>query len=274
LNRFMVDRARAQVVEKAPRQRGRVQSVTRSIDILMALRGEPLPLADIALATNLPKATASRLLSTLAYRGLAVKDPATGRHMLGPGLLGLAQGVTRGGELVASLAKPGLVMLRERIDETITLHVRAGIEAICVEELRGQFPLSFSILVGTATPLHAGASGKVLIAFMEPAEQARLLRALRLFPITARTTTHLDALKSELEQIRKRGWGLTVGEHNDGSTALSVPVRGPHGILLAISIAGPEARLPRKRLLTHLSDLQSAANVIEKALSQGAHDGV
>ena len=239
----------------------------------MALRGEPLQLADIAIATNLPKATASRLLSTLAYRGLAVKDPATGRHMLGPGLLGLAQGVTRGGELVASLAKPGLIMLRERVDETIALHVRAGTESICVEELRGEFPLSFTVLVGTATPVFVGAAGKVLIAFMEHAEQARLLRALKLYRITARTTTDLDALNRELLQIRKRGWALTVSEASEGSTALSVPVRGPHGILLALSIAGPEVRLPRRRLMSHLDDLQSAAQVIESALHQGAYDG-
>ena len=259
--------------DRGPLQRGRVQSVARSIDILMTLRGEPLQLADIALATGLPKATASRLLSTLAYRGLAVKDPATGRHMLGPGLLGLAQGVTRGGELVASLAKPGLIMLRERVDETIMLHVRTGIEAICVEELRGDFPLSFTVLVGTPTPLHVGASGKVLLAFMEPAEQARLLRALKLYRVTAKTTTDLNALTRELEQIKKRGWALTTGEANEGSTALSVPVRGPHGILLAVGIAGPVLRLPRRRLLGHLGDLQSAAKLIESALHQGAHDG-
>src|SRR3954454_17424905 len=74
----------------------RVQSVTRAIDVAMTLRDGPRRLSDISRATGLSKGTAFRLLQTLSYRSLIFKDPDTDLYMLGPGALGLIQGVLLG----------------------------------------------------------------------------------------------------------------------------------------------------------------------------------
>jgi DNA-binding IclR family transcriptional regulator len=92
-------------------------------------------------------------------------------------------------------------------------------------------------------------------------------------PITSRTTTDRTVLSRELDGIRKRGWALTVGENSEGATALAAPIKGPHGLLLAVSIAGPEVRLPRRKLLTFVDDLIRAAKMIERTLSLGNSDG-
>jgi DNA-binding IclR family transcriptional regulator len=249
------------------RPAGRVQSVVRAIDVLMALAAESKSLADVALATSLPKPTVSRLMKTLSYEGLVVKDPGSGLYLLGPGLVRLAQGVTRGGALVASLAKPGLISLWERTEETITLHVRAGAERICVEELPGSQPVRYTAAVGSAAPLHAGAAGKLLLAFMDSDERNRLLRSLRLFPVTQHTITDLSALKRELDQIKRQGWAFSASEGFEGVNALSAPIRGPQAVTLAVSIVGPATRLTRRRLLGFLDDLRGAARTIERSLA-------
>jgi DNA-binding IclR family transcriptional regulator len=253
-------------VPKGPPREGRVQSVVRSIDILLALAGGSLSLGAVANATGLPKGTAFRLLATLGYQNLIVKDPVSGVYMLGPGLLRLAQGVTRGGAIVASLAKPGLITLWEQTQETITLHVRAGSERICVEELPGRHPVRYTATVGSAAPLHAGSAGKVLLAFMSEAERERLLRTLHLFSITPQTITDVSALRRELELIRKQGWAFSASEGVEGVNAISAPIRAPHGLTLAVSIVGPAVRLTRKLLLSYGNDLLRAARTIERSL--------
>jgi DNA-binding IclR family transcriptional regulator len=243
-----------------------VQSVKRAMAVLVSLTDGPKSLAEVAIASSLPKATAYRLLASLTPQGFVVKDPATGIYMLGPGLLRLAQGVTKGGALIPSLAKPGLIRLWDRTKETITLHVRAGRVRICVEEVTSPHPIRYSATVGGSSPLHAGSAGKLLLAMLDSGQQARLLRSLVLDPITEHTITDRDTLVRELRTIRHHGWAYSSGEGVVGVNALSVPVRTP-STFLALSIVGPAARLTRSRLMRYLPDLEQAAQLIEEALS-------
>ena|SRR5437868_9539013 len=104
-----------------------VSSLDRAIDILEAfsLRRPELGLKEIAAATGLHKATAFRLLAGLCRRGLVIKHGATGAYRLGFKLIGLAEIAKVPGGLVAE-ALPVMRALRDALDETVYLSVRAG----------------------------------------------------------------------------------------------------------------------------------------------------
>jgi DNA-binding IclR family transcriptional regulator len=245
----------------------RVQSVERGIDILAALSEGPRNLTDIAVLTRLSKGTAFRLLASLSYRNLVVKDPTTTLYTLGPGTLQLLQGVMTGLGAFASVGRPALVHLWERTEETITLHVRLVNERVCIDEIPSPQSLRYTATVGSTAPLYAGSTGKILLAAIDdPIERARFIDSLPITPLTENTILDRAALRKEVDRARRLGWAMSVGERVVGAAAVSVPVSG-WGTVASLSVLGPSARLPRKVLMELVPVLRATAKEVEAALS-------
>lgn len=252
---------------------GRVQSVERGIDILMSLASGPKTLTEVKSRTGLSKGTAFRLLASLNYENLVVKESHTNLYMLGPGFLRLFQGAIERVGAITAVAKPAIAALWEETEETVSVHVRVGIERICIEELPSALPIRYVSTLGTAAPLHVGSAGKVLIAFMEPDEMEKTLQTLPLLTLTDKTISDLGVLRRELENVRRQGYAVSAGERIPGASAVSVPVRGLQGFLASLSILGPADRLPRRRRLELVPRLQQAAEAISVALSSAGAGG-
>jgi DNA-binding IclR family transcriptional regulator len=243
---------------------GRIQSVERSIDILMALADGPRTLTEIARETTLSKGTVFRMLASLNHERLVIKDPVDSRYLLGPGFLRLMQGMMSGLGSFSAGAKPVLAALRDTTEETVALHVGIGPERICIEEFQSRSSIRYSSFPGAAAPLHLGSAGKVLISFLDPPHRERALRLVESYPPEERPD--MDALRTEVEQVRKQGYALSTGERIMGASAISVPVFG-HRFLASLSVLGPESRLTRKRRLELLPQVREAAAATEAALA-------
>jgi IclR family acetate operon transcriptional repressor len=247
----------------------RVQSVDRAIDILLALVAGPKTLTDVCRATELSKGTAYRLLRSLGDRGLVIKDPGRAHlYMLGPNLLRFAQGVTLGLGSLGTFAAPVLTQLSEQSGETVTLHVRIGVERICVFVIPSPSALRYTASPGSKAPLHVGAAGLALIAFLAEEEIEQVLASLPqpLETLTGETVAEMDTLRERLAEVRRRGYAISTGERVPGAAAVSVPIRSHGEILAALSVLGPESRLPEERLEELGDDLRAAAAKIEAIL--------
>jgi DNA-binding IclR family transcriptional regulator len=240
----------------------RVQSVDRAIDILMALVAGPKTLTDVCRATGLSKGTAFRLLRSLADRGLVLKDPGRDNHyLLGPNLLRFAQGVTLGLGSLGTLAAPVLTRVSELTEETVTLHVRLGVERICIYVIPSPNALRYTASPGSKAPLHVGAAGLVLIAFLDEEEIEQVLSSLPqpLEVVTEDTVTEMETLRRRLAGVRGSGYAISSGERVPGAAAVSVPIRAHGELVAALSILGPETRLPPETLERYAAELQGAA---------------
>lgn len=247
----------------------RVQSVDRAIDILMALVAGPKTLTDVCRATELSKATAFRLLRSLGDRGLVIKDPGRDNvYMLGPNLLRFAQGVTLGLGSLGTLAAPALSHVGEATQETVTLHVRVGVERICVYVIPSPYALRYTASPGSKAPLHVGAAGLALIAFLDEEEIEQVLASLPqpLQTITEDTVTEMETLRARLAEVREAGYAISAGERVAGAAAVSTPIRAHGELVAALSILGPATRLPHERLEEFAPVLQGAATEIEAIL--------
>lgn len=227
--------------------RERVQVIERATDILGILSEGAATLTEIASRTGLPKGTAFRILSSLAYGDRVLKDPLTNRYVLGPGTWRLAQVASDALGSVALVAGPELTALWQATAETVTLNMRLGLERVCVAELRSPQPLLHTAGVGSRIPLHVGASGKVILAFTEAQETARILDSLTYEPITSATISRREQLVEELALVRERGWAMSMGERIPGAAGVSVPVRGASGLVLSLSLLGPAERMTAER---------------------------
>jgi IclR family acetate operon transcriptional repressor len=221
---------------------GNLQSVRRAISALEHISdaGE-LGVSELGRRLGVHKATASRLVATLAERGLLERDPATEKYRLGFGLVRLAGAAMAELEIVR-VSRPLLEELADRTRETVNLGVLSGESVVYVDQVTGSRSVVSVSWVGRRTPLHCTSNGKVLLAWMEPARRRQHL--VRLEPFTERTITDPAELEEQLEQVRRRGYAQTLEELEEGLNAVAAPVRQADGtVVAALSVSGPAFRL-------------------------------
>lgn len=222
--------------------------IERAIDILMALSDGPQGFAAVCQIVGLSKSTVHRILVGLSYCDFVVQNPTTGEYMLGSGNYRLTRSLSANNGDIAPLIRSVLVELREQTTETVILHVRVGTRRVCIEEFESPQSLRYTAGIGTSAPLHVGSAGKVLTAWSEEA-QIRRLMPKELESLTDATIIDWSELLEELRTVRSQGWAESHGERVQGAFAVSAPIfddRG--GVVAALSILGPEARVTRTRL--------------------------
>ena len=227
-----------------PQEHEPVRGAQRLFLIVDRLSAKPMTLTEVARETDLPKSTALRFLRTLEEGEWVYRDQ-TGVYSLGAAIAGLAAQYLSGDPLVGA-ATPPMRALRAELDETISLSRRVGLSRVCVQEFPSTQNLRLVLGLGEQGPLHAGASGLLLFAYMPDEERARLAE-MGFARYTDCTPTSLGELEGEVERIRAQGWALTRGQRTEGGLAIAVPVYSPSGEVAALGVYGPEIRCATRR---------------------------
>jgi len=250
-----------------PKNSGKVRSVVRALQILeqFTYGKEELSLTEIAENLGLSKPTVLRLADTLAEFGFLVRGDVDKKYRLGNKLFYLGSLVLNQMEL-RKVVMPVMESLRNITGETVHLNVREGNERICLEEIESIHELRTIVKIGQRSPLYAGASAKVLLAFQEDDEIERVLKQ-SLKRITDNTITDSKVLRVEIERIRQQGYALSMGERIVGAVAISAPILDYTGKMVAsLSIGYPEARHTEEKLQFCLQELLRGVGEISAKL--------
>jgi DNA-binding IclR family transcriptional regulator len=245
---------------------GTLRSVRRAVTALelIADAGE-LGVSELGRRLGVHKATASRLVATLAERGLLDRDPRTEKVRLGFGLIRLA-GTAMAGLDIVRTAHPVLVDLAEDTRETVNLGVLSEGAVVYVDQVTGSRSIVAVSWVGRRTPLHATSNGKVLLAYLDADERDRLL-ARPLAAMTSRTVTDGHDLQRHLEQVAARGYAQTLEELEEGLNAVAAPVHQADGrVVAALSVSGPAFRMRPMDLPRIARRTMDAADTISRRL--------
>ncbi|GAA4557660.1 IclR family transcriptional regulator [Pseudonocardia xishanensis] len=246
---------------------GGVQSVDRAITVLeiLARRGEA-GVSEVAAELDVHKSTAFRLLGALEERGLVEQAADRGKYTLGFGLIPLA-GAVSGRLDVTRMGREACERLALEFGETVNIAVLQAPWAVNVHQARGPSTVLSYNWIGRITPLHCTSSGKALIAWLEAADLGPILKDLELERFTGRTLDSRNALETELEQVRDRGYATVVEEYETGLNAVAAPIRDQTGgVVAALSLAGPSYRLPPERLETLAPTVVDASAEISRRL--------
>ncbi len=158
-----------------------------------------------------------------------------------------------------------MVRLRDEVGESVHLYVRQRDRRVCVSAVEGNFELRHFTEVGKPLPLSVGASGKLLLAFADPATRSQELRRVANAPLSPRAPA-FDELIAQLDEIGRTDWAVSFGEREEGLAAAAVPIRNQAGAVnAALSISGPTARLTVDRLEALREQLVAAARDISTA---------
>ena len=261
----MDDGVPEEVEVDAGRRSGRVQSVDRAVALLRAVARSSSPgdatVAALAVRCGLNRATAWRILTTLEAESMVACDRRTGQWQIGVGLVELAG--TTGVDSLVRAAQPVLERVSLQTGETAALAVFRADRLTYLDEVAPTSVVAAS-WKGRTVPVHATSTGKVLLAFL-PAESARRLLGPRLKRYTATTVTDRHALDAELDETRRRGYGVCRGEYEPSAYGVSAPVLDSHGHPLAVvSVWGPGSRLTQERFEALGEVVRDAADTIAR----------
>jgi len=135
---------------------------------------------------------------------------------------------------------------------------------LILDGAKGRHLVSASLDIGTRWPAHATSTGKCLLACLPEASREQLLRS-PLSRYTEHTLTDPDALRAELETIRKDGFAVANQELEIDFVAVAVEFRGPLGdVQGTLSVGGPASRFPESRIRALGAQLRDAANELSR----------
>lgn len=243
-----------------------INTIFKAADILKCLTRGINQSSSIADHLKQSRSTTHRMLKTLQRAEFVIQDPITMRYSLGPFVHFLSEASNCYHHELIFSALPEMENLRNITGETIVLAVRVGLRRMYVEELDSFQPLKFAPGKGYAAPLHAGATGKVLLAQTPHPERKRLLEAIKLDKVNENTITDRATLTEEIEEIRRQGYAVSCSELVDGAASVAAPIDN-YSQPVAICVLGPESRMV-DRFDEILGFLRKTVAGIEKALAK------
>jgi DNA-binding IclR family transcriptional regulator len=250
----------------------RVRSVERALGVLCALAASPGPLGvtDLARRTGLPKSTVHLSLQTLRHLGFAEQEVGTDRYTLGLQAAQLGVAALDHDRLVGYLGSR-MHDLAQRSREAVSLGVRAERSVVFIVRYETAHVLSTAIRVGVPMPLHASATGKVLLAALSDDEVRAIYPDEALPEQSEKTIRTRTALLAELAEVRRTGYAHNHDELYDGVSAAAVPVRVGDRVPAAVSIAGPTARFRAGDWIAELLELTASPD--PAVVAAGGEDG-
>jgi len=135
-----------------------------------------------------------------------------------------------------------------------------------VEQASGSTSVMSVNWLGTRSPAHCAASGKVILAFGPEAVRSRFL-ARPLERRTSRTIVDRAQLESQLDAALSAGYARTTEELEVGLSAIAAPVRAPAGdVVAALDVSGPAHRFGDDSLREMVTRTREAADDLSRRL--------
>lgn len=227
------------------------KTLTKGLQLLEALsecegsRG----ISELALELSLTKSNVHRLLQTLIRCGYVTREAGTERYLLSSKLWR----ISRRGKPFDALRRLVRPVLRAVVEETSESAVFVAIEndeLILIDQVETKNPVRVFFSIGQSFQIdEVVMMGKSLTALQMVALATRPQMEVRQAIQKVRKQLQegeafVDLKLSELAEIRKNGFALSLGEWVTGVNAVAVPVADASGNLIgALSCFGPADRV-------------------------------
>lgn len=205
----------------------------------IAENGAPMRLQDIAEQSSISQSTVLRYLRTLQNAGYVYQDDYTLRYALTWKLCSLTENLDSYLGL-RNIASPFVNQLANTFKMGVCLVVGKENQSLyldCIDHPQAQYtPLQY---IGKHAPLHATASGKLLLSTFSPQQLDNYIKETGLKRYTEKTIVQKKDLTKELATVVSQGFAIDDEECEPGLKCVSYPLYSYNGkICAAISIFG------------------------------------
>lgn len=207
-------------------------SVANAVEMLKAFgrKGE-WGVTELSRELGLGKSVTHRLLQTLTAGGLVEQIADRGTYVLGMELVRIARAAARRTTLGA-VAHRHLEKLANRAQDAALLTVLRSHRYLCIDVVNQTHHIVSVVQLGDTVGLHAGAGGKVILAFQPQSFRDEVL-AEPLVRYTDQTICDKAALEADLKIIRQVGYAVSDSEVTPGSASVAAPIRDHEGRVIA-----------------------------------------
>ncbi|MDR6381061.1 DNA-binding transcriptional regulator KdgR [Paraburkholderia caribensis] len=244
-----------------------LSSIARVFAILGAIGDSgQIGISELSQRLSLSKTTVHRVLQTLRALGYVTQEVETERYRLTIRLFELGAKALESVDLVRE-ADIEMRRIAGATREAVHLGTFDEDAIIYIHKIDADYGLRMQSRIGRRNPLHSTAIGKVLLAWMEPAEAREVLSHVEFRKSTAKTLASADAVMSILPQVRAQGYGEDIEEQEEGLRCLAVPVFDRFGRVIAgLSVSFPTMRCGADTRLHYVGLLKAAGAAVSARL--------
>ena len=223
-------------------------TLAKGLAVLRAFgEGRPsMTLSEAAGAVNLSRATARRILRTLA--GLGYVEQQGRSFALTPRVLELGFRYLSTQTWI-DRAMPLMRNISQALEESCSASILQGTEIVYVARVPTRRIMTSAIAVGTRLPAFHTSMGRVQLGYLETDELWRRLHSARVEPLTPSTIVDLKALVERIEADRAQGFSIVDEELERGLRSIAVPLLTRQGRLLAaLNVSSHSNRTTRNEM--------------------------
>lgn len=244
-----------------------IQALDKGLALLKELatvRG--MTLTDLAIRLEMPPSSAHRILTTLEKQGFADLDDVSQEWSVGIEAFRVGSAFLVRTNLVEA-AIHQMRRLMEETGETANLAISDAGEVVFIAQVETHNPIRAFYRPGSRSAMHSSGIGKALLANTPQKDVERTIRDMNLTRHTNNTCATPEALFSDLEKTRQRGWALDNEERYSGMRCVAATIFNAYGEAAAgISVSGPTVRFPDEKLDEIGEMVNRAANEVTRLI--------
>jgi IclR family pca regulon transcriptional regulator len=236
------------MLQEKPQDKEFMATLAKGLAVLGAFdKQRPvMTLSQAAQATGLSRATARRILRTLAELGYVAQSGREFSLSFGILKLGFAYLATQNW---IEQAAPLMRQLSEQFHESCSAALLEGTEIVYVARFPARRIMSVTLAVGTRLPAFYTSLGRIQLGFLDEAELWRRLKSLSIEVYTPSSITDMQALYERVREDHAQGFSIVDEELERGLRSIAVPVVDRSGqAIAAINVSTHSTRTTRNEL--------------------------
>ncbi len=244
-----------------------IRAIARALHLLSAMNEkQPCSLAELHVATGLPKPTVYRILATLQQEGYVRNEGSVGQYHLTERTRRL--GAAYGEKLrIVDVGAPLVLKVTKQIKWPLAIGTLEHDRIVVRHSTMPYSPLAVqATTLGHRLGLIDTAMGLAYLAFCEESERHILLDVLR-GSAPGWTSEVESQIKATLTLTRQRGYGLRLPKASGMSATVAVPIPLDEHVAGVLSITTFGKSMTAQMLSTYVPVLKSTAQKISQALA-------
>ncbi|WP_349368494.1 IclR family transcriptional regulator [Salinarimonas sp.] len=244
-----------------PDRDGRIQSLERAFAVLeeVARHRDGVTLSEISRAVGLHTSTLYHVTRTLVALGYLRPGTNDKRYRMGRAVFQLASACLDEAE-ICDTVEPFLDRLAQATGEATHYAIWERGSALILTRRAAPNALQITERVGTLRPLYCTAIGKALLSGLSEDAYEAHVAGIAFEPYTPSTLKDAQALRLQIEAVRRDGIAFDDCEFNAEVRCMAAPVRDFRGrVVGAVGFSGPVWRTSLGAMADHIALTRSVA---------------
>jgi DNA-binding IclR family transcriptional regulator len=241
-------------------------AIQKTFKCIEALARSPagLTVSEVAAIAGFSRPAATRLLEGLTADSIVIREAKSKRYRLGLRLYQWANAAVQASTPI-NIARKEFIKLSMETGRECNFLVLEDLDAVILERSEDVDGVPLNRPVPGRRLWFQTASGKAIVAFLQPATTKSILD--KTLKQHADLAPRGEQLAAELEEVRERGYAVSVGFRPEGLVSVGLPVLGQTGFAVAaIGTFMPVAELDSPAGAIIVAQMQAAASRVSHYL--------